>query len=233
MGPPGEYHRLLSRHFGPQHWWPARSRWEIMVGAVLTQNTAWRNVELAIAELRRRNWLTPPAILAVRPQELGAAIRSAGFYRQKARCLQALAAWVERRHGGRLSRLFRQPMAVLRAELLALPGIGPETADSILLYAGGHASFVVDAYTLRLLDRHGEPIAAGPGDRYERVSAWFAAGLGYEVARLQEMHALIVAAGKAYCRKTTPRCGACPLGPMLPEAGAAALCAGPAMAPAR
>ncbi len=218
MAHPDVYFRHLSRHFGPQYWWPGRSRWEVMVGAILTQNTAWRNVELAIAELRRRHLLSRAAMLAAPVEELRAAIRSAGFYRQKARCLQTLAAWVQEHHGGSLTRLFRQPTAIVRKELLALPGIGPETADSILLYAGGHASFVVDAYTVRLLSRHGEAVAQGPGDGYAAIQSWFAAGLGQDVGRWQEMHALIVATGKEFCRKSVPRCTTCPLGPMLPPA---------------
>ncbi len=216
MAHPGVYYRHLSRHFGPQYWWPGNSRWEVMVGAILTQNTAWRNVELAIAELRRRHLLSRAAMLAAPAEELRAAIRSAGFYRQKARYLQALAAWVADHHGGSLDRLFRQPTGRVRAELLALPGIGPETADSILLYAGGHASFVVDAYTVRILLRHGEAAAQGSGDGYGAIQSWFAAGLGRDVGRWQEMHALIVPTGKEFCRKTAPRCMACPLGPLLP-----------------
>lgn len=224
MAQPAQYYQRLSRHFGPQRWWPARSRWEIMVGAVLTQNTAWRNVELAIAELRRRGLLRRTAMLAASPAELGAAIRSAGFWRQKARYLRALAGWVETAAEGNLQRLFARPTAQLRAELLALPGIGPETADSILLYAGGHPSFVVDAYAVRMLARHGEPVAAGGGAvRYQALQSWFARGLGGSVAKYQEMHALVVAAGKAYCRQPAARCGGCPLEDLLPPrpAGAA------------
>lgn len=224
MAQPRQYYQRLSRHFGPQHWWPARSRWEIMVGAVLTQNTAWRNVEKAIAELRRQGLLPRRAMLASTPAQLGAAIRSAGFWRQKERYLRALAGWAESAAGGSLTRLFARPTNELRTELLALPGIGQETADSILLYAGGHARFVVDAYTERLLRRHGEPVAAAR-DRYGAMQAWFEAGLGGDVRRLQEMHALIVAAGKAYCHKAAGRCGGCPLEALLPSA-AAALAAG-------
>lgn len=215
MAQPRQYYQRLSRHFGPQHWWPARSRWEIMVGAVLTQNTAWRNVEKALAQLRRQGLLRRRAMLASTPAELGAAIRSAGFWRQKERYLRALAGWVEASAGGRLERLFARPTAALRTELLALPGVGPETADAVLLYAGGHARFVVDAYTERLLRRHGEPVATAR-DGYGAMQAWFETGLGGDVRRLQEMHALIVAVGQAYCHKTAGRCRDCPLADLLP-----------------
>jgi endonuclease-3 related protein len=146
---------LLRRHFGPQHWWPGDTPFEVCVGAILTQNTAWTNVEKAIANLRRERVLSPRKMRALSHAELAALIRPAGYFNVKAHRLRSFLDFLHDEFRGELPRMFRLPTAVLREKLLSVNGIGPETADSILLYAGGHESFVVDAYTRRILTRHG------------------------------------------------------------------------------
>jgi len=141
--------------WGQQHWWPARSRFEVIVGAYLTQNTAWTNVERALENLRKARVLTVRGIRLTPRSKLEKLIRSAGYFRQKAQRLKTFVRFLDQRYGGSLARMFAEPTGKLRAELLALNGIGPETADSILLYAGNHPVFVVDAYTRRIVERHG------------------------------------------------------------------------------
>ena len=150
-----KYFDTLQHAWGPQNWWPAESRFEVIAGAILTQNTAWTNVELALANLRRANSLTVEAIRGLPQDRLEQLVRPAGFFRQKASRLKRFVHWLDEAYGGSLDRMFSQPTAKLRGQLLALNGIGPETADSILLYAGQHEVFVVDAYTRRVLQRHG------------------------------------------------------------------------------
>ena len=148
------YYRSLFRTWGPQHWWPARTRLEVIVGAYLTQNTAWTNVERALANLRAAHLLSVDGIRRSRLSEIERLIRPSGYFRQKAQRLKTFVAFLDKRYGGSLARMFTQPTDKLREELLSLNGVGPETADSILLYAGNHPVFVVDAYTRRILDRH-------------------------------------------------------------------------------
>jgi len=163
------YHTLFSA-WGHQHWWPAQSRFEMIVGAFLTQNTAWTNVEKALANLRKARLLTISGIRSVPQPELEQLIRPSGYFRQKAQRLKAFIRFLDQRYGGSLTRMFAQPTAALRDEMLALHGVGPETADSILLYAGNHPVFVVDAYTRRILERH--QIIAGT-EGYEEISELF------------------------------------------------------------
>jgi endonuclease-3 related protein len=148
------YYRTLLAAWGPQHWWPAHTPFEVIVGAFLTQNTAWTNVERALANLRTANLLSLETIRRVPLPDLEHLIRPSGYFRQKAQRLKAFVAFLDRQYAGSLENLFAQPTNQLREELLALNGIGPETADSILLYAGNHPVFVVDAYTRRILERH-------------------------------------------------------------------------------
>lgn len=155
-----QYYTALLARYGPQNWWPARSRFEVIVGAYLTQNTNWNNVEKAISNLRRARLLSLNAMRNVPLAELEALVRPSGYFRQKARNLKTFIAFLDQQYSGSLGRMFRQPTGKLRTELLALNGVGPETADSILLYAGNHPVFVVDAYTRRVLERHGI-VAAG------------------------------------------------------------------------
>jgi endonuclease III related protein len=148
------YYGTLFRAWGPQHWWPAQTRFEVIVGAYLTQNTAWTNVEKAMANLRAARVLNVNGMRRISPVKLQRLIRPAGYFRQKAKRLKLFVQFLDRKYGGSLARMFAQPTSELREELLALNGIGPETADSILLYAGNHPVFVVDAYTRRILARH-------------------------------------------------------------------------------
>jgi endonuclease-3 related protein len=148
------YYRTVLTAWGPQHWWPAHTPFEIIVGTFLTQNTAWTNVELALANLRAANLLSIEGIRRVPLPDLERMIRPSGYFRQKAQRLKAFVAFLDRQYSGSLEKLFAQPTNSLREELLALNGVGPETADSILLYAGNHPVFVVDAYTRRILERH-------------------------------------------------------------------------------
>ncbi|MGA9510743.1 MAG: base excision DNA repair protein [Candidatus Sulfotelmatobacter sp.] len=149
------YYRALFQAWGPQNWWPARSRFEVILGAYLTQNTAWTNVEKALANLRTARVLSIKGIRKVPVTELERLIRPSGYFRQKAQRLKTFVTFLDRRYGGSLTKMFGRPTAELREELLLLNGVGPETADSILLYAGNHPVFVVDAYTRRIFARHG------------------------------------------------------------------------------
>ncbi len=204
-------YRRLEARFGPQHWWPAETPFEVMVGAVLTQNTNWQNVSRAIENLRDAGLLEPHALLAVEEEQLSELIRPAGYFRVKARRLRNLVAWLVQRHDGDLEAAFAGATDAVREELLSINGVGPETADSILLYAGGHPIFVVDAYTARVLTRHGwiEPEAD-----YRRLQEYFHDHLEREVPLYNEYHALLVRLGKEYCRKR-PKCDGCPLADLL------------------
>jgi endonuclease-3 related protein len=148
------FYATLLESFGPQGWWPARTRWEVIWGAILTQNTTWRNAALALKNLRHAGLLAWRRLRKISLDELEELIRPAGFYRQKARALHNFANWIEAAHGGSLDSLFAQGTDRARAQLLALRGIGPETADAILLYSGRQPVFVADAYTRRILSRH-------------------------------------------------------------------------------
>ena len=201
-------HDALFAAFGPQGWWPGKTPFEVMVGAILTQNTNWRNVERAIANLRAARAMTPAAMSRLPPEALAALIRPAGYFRVKAARLGNLLEHLRRRHGGSVARLLRTPLEPLREELLGISGVGPETADSILLYAGGLPSFVVDAYTTRVLGRHGL-VRAEAG--YAEVQALFARALPGDAPLFNEFHALFVRLGKECCRPRAPRCAACPL----------------------
>jgi len=201
------YQRLLER-FGPRHWWPGETPFEVIVGAILTQATAWHNVEKAIVNLKAAGALTPAGMAALAQGRLAELIRPAGYYQVKARKLRAFLEYLNSRYEGDLERMFARPMAQLRPELLACFGIGPETADSILLYAAGQPSFVVDAYTRRIFARLG---VVGATIGYEPLRAMFMAHLPADVPLFNEYHALLVALGQQHCGKNRPRCPACPL----------------------
>jgi endonuclease III related protein len=213
------YDALFAAH-GPQHWWPGRSAFEIIVGAILTQNTSWTNVDIAIRNLRREKLLTPRAIEAVAFARLARLIRSSGYFRQKAKKLKCFVRFLRSEYGGSLRRMFDTPTTTLREKLLSVHGIGPETADSILLYAGKHPVFVVDAYTRRLLERHQ---LARPAHSYEEIRELFERSLSGDARLYNEFHALIVRTGKEYCRTRNPRCHECPLHSFLPHAMQASL----------
>jgi len=202
------YQRLLKR-FGPQYWWPAQSPFEMMVGAILTQATNWRNVERAVDGLRRAGALKPQALLALRGDRLERLVHPTGYFRQKATRLRVFTRWFMSRFGGNPARMFREPHEGLRRELLAVDGVGQETADSILLYAGAKPVFVVDAYTMRVLRRHR---LSGARATYEQVQRFITDALPQDPALYNEFHALLVAVGKHFCHRRSPDCTRCPLG---------------------
>ena len=231
-----EYYRALLLRWGPQNWWPAQSRLEVIIGAYLTQNTNWTNVEKAMANLRRARVLSIKGLRELPLDELQQLIRPSGYFRQKAGKLKTFVRFLDTSYSGSLDRMFAQPTEKLRAELLALNGVGPETADSILLYGGSHPVFVVDAYTRRIFERHG---ITTPKARYDDIRLLIEDALtcaAPEQLKFQELgsdprhpvspmsrmsrtelaqhynelHALIVRTGNLYCR-STPKCEGCPL----------------------
>jgi len=200
------YERLL-RAFGPQGWWPGETPFEVCIGAILTQNTAWSNVEKAISNLKARGVFDPDSLLGMSQAELAALIRPAGYFNQKARKIRDFLSWFVKTGG--FEAMEGMETSALRKSLLSIRGIGPETADSILLYALGRPIFVVDAYTVRALSRH-EIIA--PDADYREVQALFHENLPPDARMFNEFHALFVRLGKTNCRKTGPLCDDCPLG---------------------
>jgi len=208
------YDRLLAA-YGPQHWWPGESPFEVIVGAILVQNTSWKNVEKAIAGLRERDLLEPHALADVPVEELAELVRPAGYYRIKARRLHNLLRLVVDEYDGDLAAMFAVGASALREQLLGVNGVGPETADSILLYAGGLPVFVIDTYTCRVMVRHGW---VEPGIDYHDLQEHFEANLPQDVQLYNEYHALLVRVGHRHCRRT-PRCEGCPLADMLPAGG--------------
>lgn len=200
------FHTLLAA-LGPQGWWPAETPFEVIVGAILTQNTAWKNVTHAIRRFREHDLLEPQKMLEAAPEILHHCVQPAGFFNQKSRYLVAFCRHLQSRYGGNLSLFLSQDPDPLRKELLSLHGIGPETADSILLYAAGKPSFVVDAYTRRIFSAHGwVPRTIG----YEALRQVFMDDLPPDVYLFQEFHALLVRVGHLFCRRK-PRCRECPL----------------------
>lgn len=208
-------YKILLRAFGPQHWWPARTRLEMVVGAVLTQNTAWTNVEKAIRRLKNEKALTLRVLHEVDPARLAEWIRPAGYFNVKTRRLKSFAHMIYERFDGSLARLWRLDTDRLRTLLLQVHGFGPETVDSILLYAAKRPVFVVDAYTQRFLYRHGWMDKQAS---YDEVAAGFTTRMPAKISEYNEYHALIVALGKQFCR-TKPLCDQCPLRPRLPRSG--------------
>jgi len=210
-------YETLLEFFGPQGWWPGQTKTEIAVGAILAQNTNWKNVEKAIANLKARGLLDVRALRDLPPEELAELIRPSGYFRIKAKRLKKFVEWVCREYDGDVDRMLEADLYDLRAGLLSVSGIGPETADSILLYAGERPVFVVDTYTYRVFVRH----AMVPEDaNYEELREFFESNLPEDVALYNEYHALLVALGKNYCRPR-PLCDKCPLAKLLgrPTAG--------------
>lgn len=197
----------MSAHYGPTHWWPGDSPFEVAIGAILTQNTAWSNVEKAIQQLKRARLLTPRRMLEAPMETLEAAIRSSGYYRQKAERLRIFCDYLRECYGNSMARMAARPLAALREELLDMKGIGPETADDILLYACDKPIFVVDAYTKRIFHRCGLTPETIP---YDALQQLVHASVTPEVPVYKEFHGLIVWTGKDFCRKA-PRCSGCPL----------------------
>jgi endonuclease-3 related protein len=216
LSPTGErlkaiFLRLLE-HFGPRFWWPAETPFEVCIGAILTQNTAWTNVEKAISALKGADLLTIEGIEAIEAGRLAELIRPSGYYNVKSIRIKGFVEWLRERHGGSLDVMFNGEWRELRKELLKVAGIGPETCDSILLYAGGKPTFVADAYTRRLFHRLGMlPADAG----YDKMRLLFMEHLPDDAQLFNEYHALIVEECKTFCR-TRPLCDLCPLALQCP-----------------
>ncbi len=203
-----EIYKKLYKHFGPQHWWPAQTPFEVMVGAILTQNTNWSNVEKAIQNLKRKKLLSAEKLYHLPEKKLAALIRSAGYYNIKANRLKIFLDFFIKKYKGDIKKLDRCSVRVLREDLLSVKGIGAETADSILLYALNKPIFVVDAYTKRILSRH-KIIRSGAG--YAEVQEIFMRNLKQDEKLFNEYHALLVRLGKEHCFKNEPKCDTCPL----------------------
>jgi endonuclease-3 related protein len=206
---PVKIYEALYAAFGPQHWWPARTPFEVAVGAILTQNTAWSNVARAIGTLRRSRCLTFDAMRRIPEKKLAELIRPAGTFNIKARRLKNFIRFLDKNYHGDLTRMRRQTAVALRRELLEVNGIGRETADSILLYALHKPVFVVDAYTKRMLSRHGQKKVLTWD--YDDVQRTFTEVLPQDPKLFNEYHALLVRLGKECCKKTKPKCVSCPL----------------------
>lgn len=201
-------YRKLYAYFGPQHWWPARTQFEVMVGAILTQNTSWLNVEKAIGNLKDNKLLSVHKLAGVSDKKLAGLIRPAGYYNLKARRLKNFVRFFLDRYNGSAKDICAVRTQALRRELLSVNGVGPETADSILLYALGKPIFVIDAYTKRILIRHG---MAGQDDGYQELQGLFMRSLKKDAKLFNEYHALLVRLGKEFCAKGKGRCQGCPL----------------------
>jgi endonuclease-3 related protein len=197
----------LYKAFGPRHWWPGDSPFEVVVGAILTQNTAWGNAKKAITNLKATSLLSPHALNDVPVQYLATVIKPAGYYNIKARRLKHFVQFLFQESDGNLDRLLDQDVDTLRDKLLSINGIGPETADSILLYAGDKPTFVVDAYTRRILFRHN---LIPEETSYDEVRDFFMDCLEPDAFMFNEYHALLVHAGHTFCAKKSPRCSGCP-----------------------
>jgi endonuclease III related protein len=208
---PEIYRRLFSK-YGPQHWWPADGPFEVITGAILTQSAAWKNVEKCIFNLKSAGVLSPSGLRNLSVQELAALIHSSGYYNAKAIKLKAFTDWFGEKYGDNLDLLFREDLESLREKLLDIHGIGEETADSILLYAGNRPVFVIDAYTRRVIDRLG---LRPSGSRYQHYQKLFMENLPMDVRMFNEYHALLVALCKDTCLKI-PLCRSCCLEELCP-----------------
>ncbi|MGB0580615.1 MAG: endonuclease III domain-containing protein [Limisphaerales bacterium] len=221
------YELMFTAH-GHQHWWPGDTPFEICVGAILTQNTSWTNVEKAIANLKRAKVLSPGKMFEMPVAELAELIRPAGYYNLKADRLRSFLEVLQEEHGGRMDRLFAGDTSEVRERVLAIKGVGPETADSMLLYAGDHHRFVIDGYTKRIFQRHnwwagvGEQAKAkvNTKEEYESLQKLCEDALGqksgeHELDYWQDYHAQLVVIGKDFCKTRNPNCEECPLKPLL------------------
>jgi endonuclease III related protein len=204
-------YRALRERFGPRHWWPAGSPFEVCVGAILTQNTSWKNVAKAIDSLKAAGRLDPSRIYYTGHDELAQIIKPAGYFNVKATRLRNFINHLVEKHGGDLDSFFSAPVTTLREELLSIKGIGKETADSMILYAANKPIFVVDAYTKRILYRHG--LVTADAD-YDTMQTIFESNIPLEVDLFNDFHAQLVAAGHHYCKRI-PLCDKCPLQPFL------------------
>jgi len=209
------YHRLLA-HYGPQHWWPADSPFEVIIGAILTQSAAWGNVEKAITNLKAKRAVSPGALRQLSTKELSQLVYPSGYYNAKAVKIKAFVHWLGEYYNDNLDRLFALDIPLLRQELLSVHGIGEETADSIILYAAHKAIFVIDAYTRRIICR----LELGPPtNSYAAFQALFMEHLPHDESLFNEYHALFVRHGKATCKRF-PLCGQCCLASLCPSSKA-------------
>lgn len=201
-----EIYNILFESFGPQDWWPAETKFEMIVGAILTQQTTWKNVEKAIMNLKRENLIDPKKLQDIENEKLEKLIRSSGYYKQKTKKLKNFTSFLLKNYDGKLEKIFNQPIEKLREKLLSVNGIGKETADSIILYAANKPIFVIDAYTIRIFNRLGVTKEID----YEKLRKFFEDNLEKDTRLFNEYHALIVKLGKDYCR-AKPVCKSCPL----------------------
>ena len=201
-------YEILNGYFGNLRWWPGDSPFEVIVGAILTQNTAWKNVEAALDQLKARDLLHPERLLHIADTHLADLIRPAGYYRVKTKRLKAFLNFLNQEYQDNLDALFAEDLWILRNKLLSVHGVGEETADSILLYGGGKPVFVIDAYTHRILQRHG---IIADNARYADIQALFMTSMPPSAPLFNQYHALLVNTGKQFCRKKNPKCNLCPL----------------------
>jgi len=204
------FYSVLYRHFGPQNWWPAETPFEVMVGAILTQNTSWNNVEKAIGNIRKKKLLSARKLAGLSESSLAGLIRPAGYYNVKSRRLKHFIKYLLDNYRADIKKMRKDSLGELRRQLLSVNGIGPETADSILLYALNKPVFVIDAYTKRIFNRHG---LLDKEAGYGKAQELFMANLKPDVKMYNEYHALLVKLAKEFCLKNKPKCAKCPLNP--------------------
>lgn len=207
-----EIYEKLWSYFGPQGWWPAETPFEVCVGAILTQNTNWKNVEKAIRNLKEKGLLTPEALYNLSLEELAQLIKPCGFYNLKAKRIRNFLAFLMNTYQGNLKKMQEEPLEELRVKLLSIKGLGKETVDSILLYALEKPIFVVDAYTYRILNRHG---IVAEVSSYDEIQEIFHNSLPKDIELFKEYHALIVECGKNFCKPNKTYCDKCPLNSLL------------------
>ncbi len=208
------YFDHLYEDLGPQQWWPAKTQLEVVLGAILTQNTRWKNAEMALQSLRTRKWLQFSSLRKLKHSDLAKAIRPAGFFQQKATTIKNFLSFLDLNYDSSFKKMFNQSTHRLREQLMQIKGFGPETVDTILLYGGQRPTFIVDAYTRRILERHG---LISPRLSYDEVQTLFHNSLDSDPAVFNEYHALLVGVGKTFCKKGNPDCHYCPLKSYLPS----------------
>jgi len=206
-------YNTLNDHFGNLHWWPGETPFEIALGAILTQNTNWKNVEIAITKLKEADLLDPLGLYAAEKRVIAGLIKSSGYYNIKAKRLKDFLHFLKDEYAGDMDRMFQEDLWPLREKLLDVKGIGEETADSILLYGGGKPIFVVDAYTRRILERHD---IISDNWSYTEIQTLFMDNLPPETSLYNQYHALLVNTGKYFCKKKSPACRGCPLEGHMP-----------------
>ena len=203
-----EIYQALNDHFGELHWWPGETPFEVAIGAILTQNTNWRNVEIAIDKLKQADLLDPLRLYVEEDSVVAELIRSSGYYNVKTKRLKAFLKFLQEEYAGDMEEMFTEELWTLRGKLLGVNGIGEETVDSIMLYGGGKPIFIVDAYTRRVLERHD---IIHRDQSYREIQDLFMENLPNDASLYNQYHALLVNTGKHFCRKKTPTCRGCPL----------------------